>query len=68
MYVCIEAVLRRVPMEKGVQHGLGGGVQCPNPTGTIGPASRTLRLILAPQSAFCSQLYSGQLKVICILI
>ena len=36
-----------LPMESGVQLGLGEGpikkwVQCPNPAGTIGPASRTL--------------------------
>ena len=47
MHVCIEVALR------GITHGIGrsncawGGahqkwVQCPNPAGTIGPASRTL--------------------------
>ena len=41
MYVCLEVALRVVPMERGVQLGLGEEpfkwVQCPNPTGTIGP-------------------------------
>ena len=45
-YVCIEAALRGVPMERGFQLGLEEWsikwVQCPNPTGTIGPTSRTL--------------------------
>ena len=46
MFVCIEVALHRVPIEKGIQLGLGEGpikwVQCTNPAGTIGPASRTL--------------------------
>ena len=43
MYVSIEVALHGVPMEWGVQLGLGEGpikklVQCTNPAGTIGPA------------------------------
>ena len=64
MYVCIEVALCGDPMERGVQLGLGKGpikwVQCPNPADTSW-------LILA-QSTFCSQHYSGQLRVICNLI
>ena len=47
MYVCLEVALRGVPMDRGVELSLEGGahqkwVQCPNPAGNIGPASRTL--------------------------
>ena len=46
IYVYVEVALHGVPMERGVQPGLGEGpimwVQCPNPTGTIGPVLRRL--------------------------
>ena len=68
MYVA----LCRVTMERGVQLDLGEGpikwVQCPNPAGTIGPASRTLDHTYALLCTFCSQLYFRQLKVIHIVI
>ena len=59
----------------GIRHptGSGGGahqkwVQCPNPAGTIDPVSRMLAHTCALVCAFCSQLYSGQLRVTCFLI
>ena len=62
-----------VPMELGVQLGLGDGarqkwVQYPNPAGTIGPTSRTLYQTHAPNVRFLKQIYSRQLAVSCILI
>ena len=60
-------------MESGIQLGLGGGahqkwIQCPNPTSTIGLVSSTLAHACALLCAFCSQLYSRQLMVTCILM
>ena len=72
VYVGINVALRGVPMERGVQLGLGEGpvkwVQCPNPAGSIGPASGTLAHTCALLCAFCSQLYSRELRGIRILI
>ena len=68
MYVCMEVVLRGVTMEKAWEgEGPSKWVKCPNPAGTIGPALGTLAHICV-NIAFCSQLYSGQLRVSCNLM
>ena len=69
MYVCIEVALCGVPMGLGVQLGLGKGPI------KIGSNVPTLRVSSVPYfarwvilahcvCAFCSQLYSGQLRVL----
>ena len=67
MYVCIDIALCGVLMGSGIQLGLVERpikwVQCPNPAGTIGPASGTLAHTCTLLWAFCNQLYSGQLRV-----
>ena len=73
MYACIEVSLCGVPMGSDVQLGLGEGPigivgPMSQPRGTIDTASRTLAHICTLVCAFCSQLYSGQLRVTCFLI
>ena len=69
MYVPIEVAHQGVPMGSGVQLGLGEG---PIKSGSNVSTPRVPHVTHADsysrKSAFCRQLYSGQLRVSCILM